>query len=63
MVEGVAEYRTPGKEPSRLLILENAIKTMDATFEGRPVYVNHVGEVVEKILLITDGNRSLNSTE
>lgn len=50
MVEGVAEYREPGKEPSRLLILENAIKEMDSSFEGRPTYVNHV-DVVDVVNL------------
>lgn len=45
MVEGLAEYRTPDKKPNRMLILENAIKNMDPTFEGRPVYVQHVDEI------------------
>lgn len=44
MCEGVAEYRESGKA-FRVLILENAIKQMDSTFPGRPVYVNHVDEV------------------
>ncbi len=45
MVEGVAEYREPGKDPYRILINEDAIKKMDQTFEGLPVYVHHVEEV------------------
>ncbi len=49
MVEGVAEYRENGT-PERLLILENAIKDMDPTFEGRPVYVEHVDQVDVKNL-------------
>lgn len=45
MVEGVAEYREPGKEAYRILINENAIKSMDPSFSGMPVYVHHVDEV------------------
>lgn len=41
MTEGVAEYTVAGKA-SRLFIGENAIKKMNSTFEGRPVYVGHV---------------------
>jgi hypothetical protein len=59
MVEGVAEYRPPGEEPTRILLRENAIKAMDATFPGRPVFVDHVPEVnIEKLgspELIPDG--------
>lgn len=45
MVEGVAEYRDPGKDPYRILINENTIKSMDETFNGCPVYVHHVDGV------------------
>ena len=48
MVEGVAEYKEPqvnNGDPYRILVLENAIKKMDATFAGRPVYVRHVDDV------------------
>lgn len=45
MTEGVAEYRSPNAEPYRVLINENALKEMDATFEGRPVFVDHVDKV------------------
>lgn len=45
MVEGVAEYREPGKTPYRVLIRNEAIKDMDPSFQGRPVYVRHVDEV------------------
>lgn len=44
MTEGLAEYRENGKV-NRILILENAIKQMDTTFPGCPVYVQHVNEV------------------
>lgn len=46
--EGVAEYREPevnNGNPYRILVTENALKGMDQTFSGRPVYVNHVPEV------------------
>lgn len=51
MVPGVAEYKDPSSgEPYRILIQEPTIKQMDASFAGRPVYVNHVPEVdLEKI--------------
>lgn len=42
---GVAEYAEPGKEPYRIMIGEEAIKNMDPTFQGRPVYVRHVENV------------------
>jgi hypothetical protein len=45
MAEGVAEYAEPGKDAYRILILENALKTMDPTYAGKPVYVQHVDEV------------------
>ena len=48
MVEGVAEYHSKehndGK-PYRILVSEKAIKEMDPTFAGLPVYVNHVDDV------------------
>lgn len=56
MVEGVAEYREPDKNPYRIFVGEEAIKNMDPTFEGRPVYVHHVGEVdLENIQNEADG--------
>lgn len=45
MVEGVAEYREPGQEPYRIFIGEDAIKNMDPSFQGRPVFVHHVDGV------------------
>jgi hypothetical protein len=42
---GVAEYSEPGQEPYRILVEEQAIKNMDPTFTGKPVYVDHVDEV------------------
>jgi len=45
MVEGVAQYKEPGKDPFTIMIGEDAIKNMDPTFDGRPVYVQHVDDV------------------
>ncbi len=57
MVEGPAEYRAPDKTPKRILVLANAIAKMDRTFEGRPVYVDHVDEVeVKRIPEDADGH-------
>jgi hypothetical protein len=42
---GVAEYREPGKEMFRIFINEDTIRSMNPTFAGRPVYVNHVNDV------------------
>lgn len=45
MVPGVAEYRDPGTEPYRIYLSEETTKKMDRTFQGRPLYVQHVDEV------------------
>lgn len=45
MVEGVAEYREPGKDPYRIMIGESTLKNMDPTFAGLPVFVLHVDDV------------------
>lgn len=45
MVEGLAEYRYSDREPERILVLENAIKEMDPSFQGCPVFVMHKDEV------------------
>lgn len=45
MCEGVAEYREKDKEPYRIFIGETCLKNMDPTFEGRPIYVEHVDDV------------------
>jgi len=56
MVEGVAEYREPGQQPYRIFIGEEAIKNMDVSFQGRPVYVRHVDEVdLDKLQTEADG--------
>lgn len=45
MSAGVAEYREPGKSPYRILVNEVAIREMDASFQGKPVFVQHVDQV------------------
>lgn len=53
---GVAEYREPKQQPLRIFIGEQTIKNMDASFRGRPVYVQHVAEVdLENIQAEADG--------
>lgn len=55
-VEGVAEYREQGKDPYRIVVRENTIKNMDPSFEGRPVFVDHVAGVdLENIQVEADG--------
>lgn len=41
MSEGVAEYRPPGKDMLRVLVGEDAIRKMNPTFAGRPLFVGH----------------------
>lgn len=56
MVSGCAEYRESDKDPYRIFINESTIKTMDASFQGRPVYVKHVDEVnLENLQAEADG--------
>jgi len=42
---GVAEYAEPGVQPYRIFLNEDTIRSMDPTFAGRPIYVEHVDEV------------------
>lgn len=44
---GVAEYRE-GDKVTRVLLKEDTIRKMNPTFEGKPVFVEHVDEVIEK---------------
>lgn len=46
---GVAEYQEPGKDPYRVYLNENTIRSMDPTFAGRPIFVEHVDEVEEDL--------------
>lgn len=45
MAPGVAEYRPAGQEPYRVMLTEDTIKAMDASYSGKPVYVRHATEI------------------
>lgn len=45
---GVAEYQEPGKDAFRVFLNEDTIRSMDPTFAGRPIYVEHVDEVPQQ---------------
>lgn len=58
MVEGVAEYpehKSSDGRPLRILVLENALKEMNPTFAGCPVYVRHVDKVDLEDIQEADG--------
>lgn len=42
---GVAEYHPQGKEPYRVFLNEDTIRSMDPSFAGKPIFVEHVDEV------------------
>jgi len=46
---GVAQYSEDGKEPYRVFLNEDTITAMDASFEGKPVFVMHVDEVEQSL--------------
>lgn len=46
---GVAEYSEGGKNPYRIFINEDTIRKMNPTFAGRPIFVEHVDEVNERV--------------
>lgn len=55
---GVAEYQEPGADPYRVFLNEDTLRTMDASFAGRPVFVQHVDGVdsnVDKLRTEADG--------
>jgi hypothetical protein len=45
MAPGVAEYRPKDAEPYRILLEQDCINSMNQSYKGRPVYVNHVTKV------------------
>lgn len=47
MVEGTAEYSDAGAKPYRIYLNGDTIKNMNPSFQGKPVYVDHVDEVDE----------------
>lgn len=46
---GVAEYQEAGKDPFRVFLNEKTIRSMDPTFAGKPVFVEHVDGVAHSI--------------
>lgn len=46
---GVAEYLAPDKTPTRVFLNEDTIRSMDPTFAGCPVFVQHVDDVEQNI--------------
>lgn len=42
---GIAEYAEPGAEPYRIFVSEDTIRKMNKSFDGCPLYVDHVDEV------------------
>ena len=46
---GVAEYAEPGKEPFRIFLNEDTLRSMDQSFAGRPIFVEHVDEVESNV--------------
>lgn len=56
MVDGTAEYEEAGKAPYKIFVNEKTIREMGPSFEGCPVFVQHVEEVdLENIQLEADG--------
>lgn len=56
MAEGCAEYSEPGVKPYRIFVGEDVIKNMNPSFQGKPVYVDHVDEVdVDNLRETADG--------
>lgn len=46
---GVAEYQDPQEGPYRVFLNEDTLRSMDPTFAGKPVFVDHVQEVEASI--------------
>ena len=53
--EGCAEYRESPTKSYKIFIDEKTIRNMNPTFEGRPVYVDHVDDVDLKNIQNADG--------
>lgn len=55
---GVARYEEPDKAPLTIFLNEDTLREMDKSFEGKPVYVQHVDEVesnLDKLRTEADG--------
>ena len=46
---GVAEYAEPNEKPFRVFLNEDTLRSMDASFAGRPVFVMHVDGVEDDL--------------
>ncbi len=46
---GVARYEPSDQAPFTIFINENTLRSMDPTFAGRPVFVQHVDEVTQSL--------------
>lgn len=56
MVDGTAEYEEEGQAAYKIFVNEKTIREMGPTFEGCPVFVQHVDEVnLENIQIEADG--------
>lgn len=44
MSEGIATYKPPGEKPFTVFVGERAIKLMNSSFPGKPVYVGHTDD-------------------
>lgn len=42
---GLAQYQEEGKQPYRVFLNEDTLRTMDPSFAGRPVFVLHVDDI------------------
>lgn len=57
-VPGVAQYASSEKDPQRIFINETTLRKLDPTFQGKPIFVDHVDEVsqdVDKLKKEADG--------
>lgn len=46
---GLAQYSEPNKEAFKIFLNEDTLRKMDASFAGKPIFVNHVNEVEPNI--------------
>lgn len=53
--EGCASYSQEGKEPFMVFVGEKAMRDMDKTYEGKPVYVDHRDNVTPENVQDADG--------
>lgn len=46
---GVAEYQEAGGEPYRVFLNESTLRSMDQSFTGKPIFVEHVDDVEQNL--------------